>query len=565
MDETRDERRTVTALFADLVGSTALAERLDPEEVRLIVGEAVARMVRAVEAYGGTVKDLAGDGCLALFGAPVAHEDDPERAILAALRISHDIDDYGREVARSWGVEELRARVGVGTGAVVVGMIGAGSRVEYGAFGDAVNVVARLQGAAAPGEVLVLDSTRRLVPDRFSWSEPRSLELKGKSEPVTAHVVRAQVQRGAEARAASGAGRLIGRDSEMGQLLDAAAALQAGSGGIAVVSGEPGIGKSRLVSELRDRMDAGGGAARWIIGRCLSYGESLPYWPFRDLLRDWLGLSSDEPELRTRIALRRQVESLYGEQALEVYPYLAALLELEVEPEARARLAEQSPEARQYRTWEVVVGLLARLAMASPLVVVLEDLHWSDPTSIALLERVLAVTDEAAMLLVLTHRAERDHPSWHLRELAARDHAHRTIVLDLPALPGEAEREMLTGLVGHDTLPARVAERLLEAAEGNPFFLEELVRSLVDAGALVDEGDGWRFDHEIEIEVPPRCGATTSGSSSTTPLAWPPATSRPRSRRWSDSTTTGPTSASSSPVPTPTSMRLSWPRACKFT
>lgn len=507
MDATRDERRNVTALFADLVGSTALTERLDPEEVRLIVGDAVARMVRAVEAYGGTVKDLAGDGCLALFGAPVAHEDDPERAILAGLRICREMADYGREVARSWGVAELQARVGIGSGPVVVGMVGAGSRVEYGAFGDTVNVVARLQAAAGPGQVLVLDATHRLVSARFAWSEPHRLELKGKSEPVTAFEARSAAQDGVDQRGTGPGGRLIGRDAEMAALLEVASGLEAGSGGIAIVSGEPGIGKSRLVSELRDRTEGQGGVpARWIVGRCLSYGEALPYGPFRDLLRDWLGLASDEPELRTRIALRRQVETLYGEAALDVYPYLAALLELELEPEARARLVEQAPEARQYRTWEVVVELLSQLAVSAPLVVVLEDLHWADPTSLGLLERVLAVAQDAAVLLVLTHRAERDHPSWRLRELAARDYAHRTIVLDLPALPGEAERELLSALIGGATLPARVNDRILSAAEGNPFFLEELVRSMVDAGALVAEDGGWRFDHDVQVEVPPTVG-----------------------------------------------------------
>ncbi|MDP8905048.1 MAG: adenylate/guanylate cyclase domain-containing protein [Chloroflexota bacterium] len=187
MEDIRDERRTVTVVFADLAGSTALAERLDPEEVRLVVGDAVGHMVRAVESFGGTVKDLAGDGCLALFGAPVAHEDDPERAVLAALRIARELESYGREVARSWGIEGLAARVGVATGPVVVGMVGAGARTEYAAFGDTVNVAARLQSAAAPGQVLVLDSTRRLVGEQFDWSAPRQLELKGKAVPVTAY------------------------------------------------------------------------------------------------------------------------------------------------------------------------------------------------------------------------------------------------------------------------------------------------------------------------------------------------------------------------------------------
>ena len=511
MDDIRDEKRIVTVLFADLVGSTRLAERLHAEEARLIIGDAVARMVRAVESYGGTVKDLAGDGCLALFGAPVTHEDDAERAVRTALRIVRDIEDYGRDVARSWNVDGFAARVGVATGPVVVGTVGAGGRTEYGAFGDAVNVAARLQAATEPGTVVCAAATHRLVAELFEWSLAEELQLKGRSQPVTAYVVAGPSQRGRDGRAAPQQVPLVGRQAEMARLLEAASGLSAGTGAVVMLSGEPGIGKSRLVSELRERLvdrpePGGQPSVRWIEGRCLSYGEALPYWPFRDLLRDWLGVSTDEPELRTRIALRRRVDEIYGEHALDAYPYLAGLLDLELEPEVHARLAEQSPEARQYRTWEVVGDFLSRLAGDRPLVVVLEDLHWADPTSLGLTERLLGVTEEAAVLLLLTHRAERDHPSWRLRETAAREYPHRTLTIDLQALPGDAERALLESLVGPDTLPPAVASRIIDAAEGNPFFLEELVRSLADAGALVREGVRWRFDHDVEVEVPPTVG-----------------------------------------------------------
>src|SRR5689334_8054313 len=173
----REERRVVTALFADLVGSTPLGERLDPEEVRLILGEAVARIVRRVEAYGGTVNDLAGDGVLALFGAHTAHEDDTERAVRTGLAVADEIDGYGEDVARGWNVEPLRLRVGVATGPVVVGEVGAGNRIEYGATGDAVNLAARLQSAAEPGTVLVGEATRRAVEPLFDWGEPKVLDL----------------------------------------------------------------------------------------------------------------------------------------------------------------------------------------------------------------------------------------------------------------------------------------------------------------------------------------------------------------------------------------------------
>src|SRR5688500_1163933 len=169
--EIRDERRDVTALFADLVGSTALGERLDPEELKLVVGDAVARMVSAVDAFGGTVKDLAGDGVLALFGAPIAHEDDAERAVRTGLRIVDDIESFAREVAEAWAVDALNVRVGVNTGLVVTGAIGAGERVEFSAMGDAVNVAARLQSKAQPGSVLVGEATRRIVADRFTWDD----------------------------------------------------------------------------------------------------------------------------------------------------------------------------------------------------------------------------------------------------------------------------------------------------------------------------------------------------------------------------------------------------------
>ncbi len=499
----REERRVLTALFVDVAGSTALAERLDPEDVKLVIGEAVARIVGEVESLDGHVKDLAGDGVLAFFGAPTTREDDAERGVRCALRLVAEMDEYAREVRRGWGAEGFGVRIGLATGPVVVGEVGAGSRVEYAAFGDTVNTAARLQSAAEPGSVLVDDNTHREVERLFSWDEPLELELKGKSAAVTAWPVAGvaadgmRTQRGLPGIET----RLIGRSRELGTGREALDALRGGSGGVLVVSGDAGIGKSRLLAELRALAERDG--TRWLEGRCVSYGESLPYWPFRDLLRgEWIGAGVDEPELRVRVGLRRRLEQLFGPGADELYPYLGGLLEVALERDAEARTAPLSPEALQWRTFEVVGQLFARLAEEGPLVIGFEDLHWADPTSLQLLEQLLSLAEEAPVLIVLSLRPERDHGSWSLREHAGREFPHLIREIELAPL-ADADGELLAALIAPATLPAELEKRVLEAADGNPFFLEELVRSLADVGALVRTPDGWRFDHEVEVEVPP--------------------------------------------------------------
>jgi ABC-type oligopeptide transport system substrate-binding subunit/class 3 adenylate cyclase len=502
----REERRVVTALFADLAGPTALAEVVGPEDASVIVGESVSRIVMAIESFGGTVKDLAGDGVLALFGAPAAHEDDAERALRAALLVQHEIGSYAAEVAAGWDVQGFGVRVGVNTGPVVVGSVGAGHRVEYGAYGDTVNTAARLQASAAVGTILVGDATCRMAEPLFDWGPVASVRLKGKGEPTEVRTLVAARPGAARLRSLTGShAPMVGRARELEQATQCLDAVRDGSGRILFVTGEAGIGKSRLVLELRAgamATPAGQRPVTWLEGRCVSYGESLPYWPFRDLLRGWLGAGPEDPELRLRVALKRNLERLFGGRAGELYPYLAGILGLGLDGGAATRTSELSPEALQYRTFEVVGELIARLAEDGPLVVELEDLHWADPTSLRLTERLLAVTEDAAVLLVVGLRPEHAHASWRLREAAGRDYAHRTSEVALEALPGDAERQLLAALVGAGVVPAKVERRLLASAEGNPFYLEELVRTLADAGALVRHDDGWRFVGAATIEIP---------------------------------------------------------------
>ena len=473
----REERRIVTMLFADLVGSTSLAEGLDPEEVKLVIGDAIARVIRVIESYGGHVKDIAGDGLLAFFGAPVAHEDDPERAARAGLEVVLAVAAYSGEITKAWGVGNLAVRVGIHTGEVVVGLLGGGGRVEYGAVGDPVNVAARLQSVADPGTVILSEATGRLLAGRFELGPALKLQLKGRGKPVIAHAVvglaSPESLHGGQDAALS---PLVGRAAETNQLEAVAKALRQGQGGILVVSGEPGIGKSRMVAELRRLLAAP--ETTWLEGRCVSYGESLPYWPYRDLLRNWLQLGSQDPAIRVGITLRRRLQAMYPESWAEVFPYLAGVLGLSLEGEEATRVAQLPPESIQYRTFEVLTGLVADLTAAAPLVISIDDLHWADPTSLQLTERLMARAESHPLLLVLTSRPETEHPSWQLRERAAREYRHIYRELSLGPLDSESESILVESLAGGRSLSAETRERILEYSAGNAFYLEEIVRSV---------------------------------------------------------------------------------------
>ena len=475
----REERKVVTALFADVVGSTQLTERMDPEDAREVLGDAVRRMVEAVEAFGGTVKDLAGDGVLALFGAPIAHEDDAERAIRAALRLVGRADEDPDPSAVS-------IRVGIETGLVVLGPIGTGGRIEYGATGDALNTAARLQSHASPGCVLVGDVTRRATGDRFAWGEERRLELKGKAEPVSVFEVLGE-RRGA--RAAFATTPMVGRERELERATQVAERALAGQGGVLLVTGDPGIGKSRLVEEVRDRV-AGPGVT-WLEGRCVSFGGSTPYLPLRDVVLDALGLPRDEPVRRPVLAGR--MRTILPGDLDDAVPFVEAMLGIVGDEENRP-----SPETLRLRVLDAVRRLVAAIARRGPAVIAIEDLHWADASTLSALRQLLPEGRDTSLLFLLTTRG-----GPRAADALTGAAFQPAEVIHLEPLADDRVDELLVSLLEGGAIPGELLDRVVQTAGGNPFYLSELIRSLVESGALVREGTTWvAKDGGARLELP---------------------------------------------------------------
>ena len=505
--ELQGERRVVTVMFADIKGSTALAAQIDTEEWVEIMSRTLQILSAEIHRYGGEIDRYEGSGLVAFFGLPTAHEDDVERAVLAALAMQEAIQRYAEKLAAQQGAPaELLLRVGLNTGEVIATHVGeAFQHGEVTAMGRTIALAARLEPATEPGTVLVGEHTYRLVERVFEWQSIGRIAAEGYSEPVATY-------RPLKHRPMPGKGRgieglespLVGRDQEVHALKEAIERLQAGIGGIVTVVGEAGIGKSRLVTETRKRAlrpdeapilsraegsenlepTRSAASLRWEEGRCLSYATTTAYQVWVDMVRGLLAVGPDAPPAAVREALDRWVRASCPDCYEDVYPYMARLLSLSLDEETEAVLRGLGAQGLKVATFRAVQTLIERATQGRPLVLVCEDLHWADATSLELLERLLPLVDRAPLLLLCVLRPERGHGCWRFVESAARDYPHRHTDLRLKPLSA-AESETLVGnLLRIEDLPPALRARILEHAEGNPFFLEEILRSLIDARVI---------------------------------------------------------------------------------
>jgi class 3 adenylate cyclase/tetratricopeptide (TPR) repeat protein len=477
-----EERKLITAVFCDLVGSTARSERLDVEDVKELVSPYHARVRAELEGHGGTFEKFSGDAILALFGAPRAHEDDPERAVRAALAVRRALAELNAQ--DEW--LDLHFRIGVNTGEALVMLDARPSEGEWSAAGDVMNTAARIESAAPVDGILVGELTYRATRDAFEYREADPIAAKGKSTPVPVWEVVAEREIDASAARES---LLVGRDAELEQLLGfAEAMIDQGRPAIATVLGSPGIGKSRLLTEVVERLRERCGSCAVYSGRCLSYGEGITYWPVNEILKEAAGILHDDDPATSSAKLRALLEGLPTTDADQLRTIAAAIANLSGVPTTPQGTysAEQLTQAELH--WGLR-RLFELLAESRPTVLVIEDLHWAEPT----LVEFVSFIGESAMPVPLLVLGSARPEARELEPVVFTSNGSRCAV-ELEALPADASEALIEALLP-ETASEAVRETVLRSAGGNPLFLEETVRMLDERGALVG-------DEPTELGVP---------------------------------------------------------------
>lgn len=488
------ERKHVTVLFADLRGSMELLADRDPEEARHLLDPVLERMIDAVHRYEGMVNQVMGDGIMALFGAPIAHEDHALRACYAALRMQGEVGQYADEVRHRVG--PLQIRVGMNSGEVVVRSIGSDLHMDYTAVGQTTHLAARMEQIAIPGSILMTPDTARLVEGLVEARARGSVQIKGLQTPLEVFelvgpgVVRTRLH----AAVARGLTRFVGRRPELEQLQEALEQARGGHGQVVAIVGESGVGKSRLFWEFLHANQPTG----WLVLETagVSYGRAVPYLPWGDLLKSYCDITAQDSPREMRGKLVARVLTL--DAGLE--PALPALSEIIGLDSREDRWRSLDGRERRRRTLEAVKDLLLRESEVQPVAVVFEDLHQIDAESQAVLDTLVEALAAARLLLLVNYRPEYQH-RWERKAFYRQ--------LRLEPLPQESAEELLQSLLGDDPALQPVKSLLVTRTEGTPFFLEEMVRTLVETKILVGERGGYRLARVVEeVEVPATIQAT---------------------------------------------------------
>jgi class 3 adenylate cyclase/tetratricopeptide (TPR) repeat protein len=498
------ERRVVTILFSDVKGSTAMAENLDPEEWAEIMNEAFDYLTQPIIRYGGTVARLMGDAVLAFFGAPIAHEDDPLRAVLAGLDMVNGIQSFRKQISSEFDLD-FNLRVGINTGVVVVGEMGTALAGEYTAMGDAVNLAARMEQTAQPGTIQITEETYRLVSPWIEVESLGNLEAKGKSDLVPAYCVIGRKMQPTRARGIAGLGSpLVGRTFEYEQLATVMNELLQGRGRIVSLIGEAGLGKSRLIEELQVGFQEQTSAEyQWIEARGISYETSRPYGLFVQTLRQFCNVNDeDAPEL-IRQKVSDSFKSLTTDQQMGIMHTVELLLTVHnVSDEINQ---PTKGEAVKREIFESMLNIWSVKATQKSLIMVFDDLHWADSASIELLDFLFQFVVQMPILLLCAFRPYRDSSAWQLMNKSAQDYPNDHLEVNLAPLDDPESSQLVENLLSNSDLPLGLRRIIFGKSEGNPFYLEEVVRTLIDRELIQRdaEKDLWHLsDGYDDIDIP---------------------------------------------------------------
>ena len=502
------ERRVVTMMFCDVKGSTAAAERLDPEEWSEIINGAFEHMIRPVYTYEGTVARLMGDSILAFFGAPLAHEDDPQRAVLASLDIVANMIPYREKIMKDWGID-FNVRVGINTGLVVVGAVGSDLRMEYSALGDAINLAARMEQTAEPGTIQIAEETYKLVKHLFDFETLAPIEVKGKAEPVHAYRVLARRAVTGRVRGIEGLhAEMVGREAELARLKRVIADLKQGVGRIVSVLGEAGLGKSRLVAEVKGYFEElPGPDCNWYETVSLSYESHHAYGLLQRLIRQVCDIHYEDAPHVVQMKLTAVTDAL----AEEYRPGAQRLLEVMFGLAISGDGGPLEEDTFKDELFEVLQTWLRARFSAQPTVLVFDDMHWGDSASVDAIRRILPLTAELPLVIVAVMREERQAPAWQIITTADEEYHHRYTRINLRPLTESESNELISRLLAVAEIPAGLRANILEKSDGNPFFIEEVVRTLIEDGIVVCE------DRQVNDVTTRYWRATSDGSAVSIP------------------------------------------------
>ena len=457
------ERKLVTVLFADVANYTSLSEKIDPEEVHQMMDGCFKILMDEIHRYEGTINQFTGDGVMALFGAPLAHEDHAQRACTAALSIQKAMDAYGEKIKKKTGTD-FSMRIGLNSGPVIVGSIGDDLRMDYTAVGDTTNLAARIQQNTNPGEVWVSQETRNIIRDYFEDKPVGKIQLKGKSQLQPTYCLIAKrpgVRTRFEAVLMRGVTEFVGRGPEMEALQAAFKKVKTGDAQIVDVVGEAGVGKSRLVYEFRETL---GNEATFLSGICLHYGRNISFLPVIDVVKEAFGIA----EGMTEQDVSKCIEEKAAGGLASMIPFYRNLLSLKVDDSILDFL---DAEGRKFGTFEAVKELLFTISQKKPLVLFLDDVHWMDKISEELFTYFSRSFVKSPILMITTYRPE-GAPTW-----AQGAHYQR---LGLETLSSNSSIRLMRNILGGVALHPDLEKKLIERASGNPFFVEETIRELLE-------------------------------------------------------------------------------------